>query len=69
MKNVMKVLRDERKRVSERLSSLDTAIAALGGGVQKKLKAVRKKGKKMSEATKAKIRKAAKARWAKIKKG
>ena len=68
MKNVMKVLRDERMRVNERLSSLDTAIAALGGRVQKKLKAAQKKGKKMSAATKAKIRKAAKARWAKIKK-
>jgi len=33
------------------------------------LKVARKKGKKMSEATKAKIRAAAKARWAKIKKG
>jgi hypothetical protein len=36
----------------------------LGGGVKRKLKAVRKKGKKISEATKAKIRAAMKKRWA-----
>ena len=67
MANVMKVLRDERKVVSKRLSALDTAIAALAGDVKKTVKKVAKRT--MSAATKAKLSKAAKARWAKIKKG
>jgi hypothetical protein len=63
MANVLKVLRDERKVVSKRLSALDTAIAALAGDVRKTAKRI------VSAASRAKMAKAQKARWAKIKKG
>jgi hypothetical protein len=66
MADVMKVLREERKMLSKRLSSLDNAIAALAGDVKRTVKKTAKRT--MSAATRAKIAKAARARWAKIKK-
>ena len=67
MTNVMKVLRDERKLLSKRLSALDIAIAALAGNVRNTVKRTVKRT--MSAAGRAKIAKAQRARWAKIKKG
>jgi vacuolar-type H+-ATPase subunit D/Vma8 len=67
--DVVKVLNDERKLLQKRLSSLEQAIEALGGEVAKDVKRAVKQGKKMSAATKRKLSLAAKARWAKIKKG
>jgi hypothetical protein len=63
------LLNDERKLLQKRLSSLEQAIEALGGEVAKDVKQAVKQGKKMSAATKRKLSLAAKARWAKIKKG
>ena len=75
MANVMKVLRDERKMLSERLSALDTAIAALSGGsvsngrkVQKPV-GVKKHSRVWTPAMRTAASKRAKARWAKINKG
>jgi len=64
----LNVLREERTALQRQLKGVETAIAALGGTVARKVRKVARKGKKMSEATKAKIRASAKARWAKIKK-
>ena len=73
MTNVMKVLRDERRFLARRLSALDKAMLVLmdrtDWNAVKTLKRGLKKTRKMSEATKAKLRAAAKARRAKIKKG
>lgn len=69
MTDVVKVLNDERKLLQKRLSSLEQAIEALGGEVAKDVKQAVKQGKKMSVATKKKLSLAAKARWAKLKKG
>ena len=66
MADVVKILKDEKKVLERRLSSLETAIAALAGDVRKTVKRAAKRT--MSAATRAKIAKAAKARWAKIKK-
>lgn len=63
------MLREEKKAVQKRLSALEQAIEALGGEVAKDVKRAVKQGKKMSAATKRKLSLAAKARWAKIKKG
>jgi hypothetical protein len=65
MADVMKVLRDERDALKKRLNALENAMGALAGDVEKTVN----RGRKMSAATKAKLSKAAKARWAKIKKG
>jgi hypothetical protein len=73
MSRALNILREERTTLLRQLKGIEGAIKALGGDVRKELRreltVVKKKGKKMSEATKAKIRAAAKARWAKVKKG
>ena len=71
MPNVVELLQKEKKVLEKRLSAISQAIKALGGWASsgKQVKKAVRKGKKMSEATKAKIRASAKARWAKIKKG
>jgi hypothetical protein len=73
MADVVKVLREEKRFLERRLSALDRAILVLmdrtDRNAMKGLKRGIKKTRKMSAATKAKIAKAAKARWAKIKKG
>jgi hypothetical protein len=66
MSNVIAVLNEERARVAHRLAALDAAIKALSGAEAERTRG-RKGGWKMSAATKAKLSKAAKARWAKIK--
>lgn len=63
--NMMKILRDERDKVANRLSQLDAALKALGEGTAI-VKAKRKW--KMSAAARAKISAAQKKRWAKAKK-
>ncbi len=69
MANVVELLQAEKKVLERRLKAVSQAIRALGGTATRKIGKVARKGKKMSEATKAKIRAAAKARWAKVKKG
>jgi hypothetical protein len=63
MSNVIAVLNEERARVARRLAALDAALKALGHEGEVKVK----RTWKMSAAARAKISKAAKARWAKIK--
>lgn len=67
MANVVELLHKEKKVLEKRLSALERAIKALGGWASSG-KQVKKTVRKMSAATKAKIAKSAKARWAKIKK-
>ena len=63
--NIMKALNKERKALSKRLSALDSAIHALSGGAIKTERKIEKAVKRtMSAATRAKISKAAKKRWA-----
>lgn len=69
MANVVELLETEKKVLEHRLKAVSHAIRALGGTSVRNIGTVARKGKKMSAATKAKIAKAAKARWAKIKKG
>ena len=69
MPNVVDLLEAEKKVLEHRLKAVSQAIHALSGTAKRKIGKVARKGKKMSAATKAKIAKAAKARWAKIKKG
>jgi hypothetical protein len=65
--NIMKALRNERKALSSRLSALDSAIHALSGGAIKTERKIEKAVKRtMSAATRAKISRAAKKRWAAI---
>jgi hypothetical protein len=65
--NIIKALHNERKAVSERLSALDSAIHALSGEAIKTERKIAKTVKRtMSAATRAKISKAAKKRWAAI---
>jgi hypothetical protein len=64
MSNVIEVLNEERTRVARRLAALDAALKALGHKGEVKVK----RTWKMSAAARAKISKAAKARWAKLKK-
>ena len=65
--NIMKALHNERKAVSKRLSALDSAIHALSGGAIKTERKIANTVKRaMSAATRAKISKAAKKRWAAI---
>jgi len=71
MTDLLKMLNEERATVAKRLAGLDAAIAALRGtnttvktkGRQK----ARRKGWKTDEATKKKLSRLAKIRWAKIK--
>jgi hypothetical protein len=67
MADLVGMLKKERDVLKKRVESLEHAISGLGGEVAKDVKSAVKSGKKMSAATKAKISKAAKARWAKIK--
>jgi hypothetical protein len=64
MSNVIAVLNEERTRVARRLAALDAALKALGHEGEVKVK----RTWKSSVAARAKISKAAKARWAKIRK-
>jgi hypothetical protein len=68
MSRALTVLREERALLQRQLNALDAAITALSGNVEKVVRRGGRKGRKMSAATKAKIRASAKARWAKIKK-
>ena len=63
MSRALSVLREERAALLRQVRGIEVAIGALRGKVERKLKAVAKKGKKMSEATKAKIRASMKKRW------
>ena len=63
MDNVVDLLKKERDVLSKRLHAVETAIAALTGEIVTEAKKVRN----MSAATRAKIAKAAKERWAKVK--
>jgi len=60
MTDLLKLLHDERGTLAKRLAGIDAAIAALSG------KSASKK-RTMSAEVRAKISKAAKARWAKAK--
>jgi hypothetical protein len=65
--NIVKALRSERKVLSKRLRALDSAIHALSGGaIKTERKIARTVKRTMSAATRAKISKAAKKRWAAI---
>jgi hypothetical protein len=68
MADLVGLLRQEQKLLEKRLSALQQAIEALSGDVANDVKSAVKRGNKMSEATKQKIRIAAKKRWASIKK-
>jgi len=68
MADLVGLLKEEQKALQKRLGAVEQAIEALGGEVAKDLKHAVKQGKKMSAATKAKLSKAAKARWAAVKK-
>lgn len=61
MDKALEVLHELRDTLKHKLTGVEGAIAALVGKAPAK-----KRGKKMSEATKAKLRKAQKARWAKV---
>jgi hypothetical protein len=63
MSTVTAVLNEERARVARRLAALDAALKTLGHEGEVKAK----RTWKMSAAGRAKISKAAKARWAKVK--
>ena len=69
MADLVGLLKQEQKILQHKLAGLEKAIEALSGEVAKDVKQAAKRGKKMSAATKAKLSKAATARWAKIKKG
>jgi predicted nucleic acid-binding Zn-ribbon protein len=65
--NIVKALRNERKALSKRLNALDSAIHALSDEAIKTERKIAKTVKRtMSAATRAKISKAAKNRWAAI---
>jgi len=71
MTDLLKMLHDERATLARRLAGIDSAIAALGGtNTTVKTKGrhkTRRKGWKMDVATKKKLSRLAKLRWAKIK--
>ena len=71
MNSVVKVLRKAEAKLEKQLSTVEqelsgvrTALAALGGKMVGK--ATGRKRRKMSAATKKKMRRSAKARWAKV---
>jgi hypothetical protein len=75
MTELLNMLHTERTALAKKLAGIDAAIHALNGNVVVK-RAVKsapvksapvKRKRKMSAETKAKLRKAAKLRWAKIK--
>jgi len=65
--NIVKALHDEASKLENRLSQLRQAIAALSGrGKHRSSKPGPGKGHKMSAAARARIGRATKARWAKL---
>jgi hypothetical protein len=67
MEDVVKVLRDKKIVLEKQLEAISKALGVLDGNSGVKPRRGRK-GKPMSEATKAKLRASAKKRWAKVKK-
>jgi hypothetical protein len=68
MADLVALMKDEQKQLQKKLAGLEKAIEALSGEVAKDVKSAVKRGNKMSEATKQKLRIAAKKRWAAMKK-
>ena len=68
MAEIGKVVADEIKLLKRRLTYLEAVAKEYGTATGKAEKRIVKKMKKMSDETKAKIRAAAKKRWAKVKK-
>jgi hypothetical protein len=68
MADLVALMKEEQKSLQRKLASLEKAIEALSGDVIKDVKRSVKRGNKMSEATKQKLRIAAKKRWAAVKK-
>jgi len=72
MTELLNMLHTERTALAKRLAGIDAAIHALNGNLVVKSTPVKsapvKRKWKMSAETKAKLSKAAKLRWAKIKK-
>ena len=66
MADVVSLLKKERDVLSKRLHALESAISALSEDVAKEARSVRKDVRKMSAATRAKLSKAAKERWARV---
>jgi hypothetical protein len=64
--DIVKALRDEATKLETRLSQLRQAIAALSGRGKHSSKSGPRKGHKMSAAARARIGRATKARWAKL---
>ena len=68
MTDLLNLLHDERASTAKRLAGIDAAIAALNGNHSSPVKSAPEKRKwTMSAEGRAKISKAAKLRWAKIK--
>jgi hypothetical protein len=68
MADLVALLKDEQKILQRKLTGLEKAIQALSGEVANDVKSAVKRGNRMSEATKQKLRIAAKKRWAAVKK-
>ena len=68
MADLVGLLKEEQKMLQQKLAGLEKAIEALGGDVVKDVKRTVRRGNQMSEATKQKLRIAAKKRWAAVKK-
>jgi hypothetical protein len=68
MADLVGLLKQEQKMLQKKLAGLEKAIEALSGDVANDVKSAVKRGNKMSEATKQKLRIAAKKRWAAMKK-
>jgi hypothetical protein len=68
MADLVALMKAEQKLLQKKLAGLEKAIQALSGDVLAEVKRTVKRGNKMSEATKQKLRIAAKKRWASIKK-
>ena len=68
MADLVALLKEEHKILRHKLAGLEKAIEALSGDVVTDVKRTLKRGNKMSEATKQKLRIAAKKRWASVKK-
>ena len=67
LNNMVRILQDERELIKKNLQRIETALEALTGMVAKKEAQPKRKRGAMSAETKAKLSRAAKARWAKIK--
>ncbi len=68
MADLVGLLKQEQKMLQQKLAGLEKAIEALSGDVATDVKRAVKRGGKMSEATKQKLRIAAKKRWAAVRK-